>query len=317
MSVLILQSKDSIAASAPSKETEERGCLVKLPLRSGDQGFSLCIDRIPDRLLNTGFLLDLRILDLDLQTLSVFRTGIVDLHIRINLNRRLSRRSCPASCRDRRVTFRSDLQIAKAKLRFFPDNIACICRSDRAPGERVFMEIALILRDRKVQGHLIDPCRKCFRLGFQTGRIHKLRGICLRACEDILLHRPAHELLRLSVYGTILVKLRCHKSDGCRICLARTDRRISAVPERDLRCQACALHEIVGVKFQGSFPNLLGSDSVGNRVITGIRCHAAVSCRRDDLRYLFTFTVLIRFRLSKFRQCTLCHDKKSCLFRIL
>ena len=75
MFVLILQSKDSIAAGASSKEAEERGCLVKLPLRSGDQGFSLCIDRIPDRLLNTVILLDLRILDLDLQTICFFRTG--------------------------------------------------------------------------------------------------------------------------------------------------------------------------------------------------------------------------------------------------
>lgn len=78
MSVLILQSKDSIAAGTPSKEAEERGCLVKLPLRSGDQCFSLCIDRIPDRLLNTVILLNLRILDLDLQTLCGFCAGIVD-----------------------------------------------------------------------------------------------------------------------------------------------------------------------------------------------------------------------------------------------
>ena len=179
------------------------------------------------------------------------------------------------------------------------------------------MEIALILRDRKVQGHLIDPCRKCFRLGFQTGRIHKLRGICLRACEDILLHRPAHELLRLSVYGTILVKLRCHKSDGCRICLARTDRRISAVPERDLRCQACALHEIVGVKFQGSFPDLLVSDSIRDRIVAGIGCHPAVSCRRNDLLHRFAVTILIRFRLCKLCQGSLRHDQKRCRLFIL
>ena len=166
-------------------------------------------------------------------------------------------------------------------------------------GERVFKEIALILRDRKVTGSSHRSLPECVWL---SDRTHPQAPRYLPSrLRDILLHRPAHELLRLSVYGTILVKLRRQSlmvagfASLARIAVSPLFRKESEVsgmrPPRNCRSQ-----------ISGSFPDLLVSDSIRDRIVAGIGCHPAISCRRNDLLHLFAITILIRFCLCKLRQ---------------